>query len=49
VFEAAGVVVPAEDRRHAPRASAHGRLAVFDGTPPAAIYLRRPDAREVGA
>jgi hypothetical protein len=34
---------------HAPRGPALARLAVFDGAPVTAVYLREPDAREPAA
>ncbi len=47
VLEAAGYDVPPDDDPvHAPSATIHARLASFDGTPAAPLYLREPDARE---
>jgi tRNA threonylcarbamoyladenosine biosynthesis protein TsaB len=43
-FEEAGATVPAEEAVHRVRADAHAALARFDGSRPAPLYLREPDA-----
>jgi tRNA threonylcarbamoyladenosine biosynthesis protein TsaB len=44
IFAGAGATVPDEAAVHEVRADAHARLARFDGTRPAPLYLREPDA-----
>jgi hypothetical protein len=43
-FEEAGLRVPDDPAVHAVRADAHAVLARFDGSRPAPLYLREPDA-----
>ena len=43
-FADAGLRVPDDPAVHAVRADAHAALARFDGTRPAPLYLREPDA-----